>query len=171
MKEATGISLFALLVSAISLGWNIYRDVILKARVKVRFSLSSLYNEKFKKPMDFLVLTATNFGPGRITLNMITLMEAPLWRRLLRCQKTAVMIYDYENPFSTRLPIKIEVGDKAELLIRWEKECFLGKPTTHIGLSDSFGRVHWAPAADVRKARAEYRNEFLDENNKNPGKK
>ena len=129
MKEATGISLFALLVSAISLGWNIYRDVILKARVKVRFSLSSIHSNAFEKPLDFLVLTAINFGPGRVTLNMITLMEAPLWRRLFRCPKMAVMIYDYKNPLSAKLPAKIEVGDKAELLIRWEKDCFLGKPT------------------------------------------
>lgn len=155
-----GVSLLALVVSAISLGWNIYRDIVLKARLRVTFNASSLHGGGLQKPIETLVLTGTNFGPGAITCNMIQLEEAPLWRRLLRKKKYAVMIHDYENPLSGRLPKKLEVGEKIDLLIRWERDSFLSKPYTHIGISDSFGRVHWAPASAVEEARKTYREKY-----------
>ena len=45
MKEiyALCISLAALLVSMFSLGWNFYRDVILKPRLKVTIKISKIF--------------------------------------------------------------------------------------------------------------------------------
>lgn len=150
------ISLLALCIGAVSLGWNIYRDVVLKPRLKMRFSFSQILRPGFSKPLDTLVLSATNFGPGSINCSMIRLKEAPLWRRLLRQTKHAFMIYDYENPLSGKLPVCLEVGQSLDLLIRWQEDCFLRNTITHIGLSDSFGRTHWASYRDVRKARKLY---------------
>lgn len=143
----------SLLISVFSLGWNIYRDVILKPQLKVRFSLSDVIHPTFPKAITSLILSATNLGPGQIKCSLIQLRVAPFWRRLFRKTKHAVMIHDYENPISGKLPAKLEVGEGVDLLIRYQEDCFLGEDYTHIGLSDSFGRVHWASPSDVAKAR------------------
>ena len=155
-----GISILALCVSAFSIGWNIYRDVVLKARLKVKFSLCEIHHPTFAKPITTLSLAATNFGPGQIRCAMIQLLTAPLWRRIIRRPKRAVMLHDYSNPLSGKLPARLEVGETIDLLIPYDKDCFLREKHTHIGLSDSFGRVHWAPTKDVIKARREFRKDF-----------
>jgi len=40
--------------------------------------------------------------------------------------------------------------------------CFLHTSPTHIGISDSFGKVHWAPRSRVKEAIARYRRDFPD---------
>ena len=161
------ISGLSLLISVFSLGWNVYRDVVLKARVKMQFSLSKLHHPTFPKPIDSLILTATNMGPGKITFNMIQLrVVAPWWKRLFCRAKNAVMIPDYENPLSGMLPVKLDVGEKIDLLLKYKKDCFLDKDYTHIGLLDSFGRVHWASASEVKEAREKFRKFFEDNETK-----
>jgi len=155
-----GISLLALCISVLALGWNIYRDVVLKPRLKTRFSLSTIHHSTLPQPFETLVLSATNFGPGAIKCSMIYLKVAPLWRRLLRLTRLAVLFHDYENPLSGKLPTSLEVGEGVSLLISWREDCFLGEGYTHIGLCDSFGRVHWAPPKHVRKAREAYQKRF-----------
>jgi hypothetical protein len=154
------VSVISLLVSLIALGWNIYRDVMLKPRLKVRFSLSAIHHSTFPKPIITLLLKATNFGPGNIKCSMIQLKNAPLWRRLLRKTEHAFLMHDYENPLSGKLPTDLNVGGGLDLLIRYEKDCFLKNDFTHIGLSDSFDRIHWAPHKDIRKAKGKFVKDF-----------
>lgn len=153
---------FSLLVSAVALGWNIYRDIILKPRLKMRFSLSVIHHQTFPKPITTLVLSATNMGPGQIKCSMIQLRTAPLWRRIIRKTKHAVMIHDHENPLSGQLPARLDVGEGIDLLIRYNAECFLSEDITHIGLSDSFGQIHWAARKDVKRARKSFQRDFGD---------
>jgi hypothetical protein len=72
------------------------------------------------------------------------------------------MIHDYQNPLSGQLPAYLDVGERIDLLIRYERDCFLSEDFTHIGLSDSFGRIHWASAKDVKQARKAYQKKFKD---------
>ena len=155
------ISIFALVISVLSLGWNVYRDVVLKPRLKVKFNLNYIIHPTFPSPVESLILKATNFGPGVVNCRMIQLRNAPLWRRLIRKVKYAVLVHDFENILSGKLPTKLEVGEAVDLMIRWEKGCFLKEPYTHIGLSDSFGRTHWAPKRDVANTREKYNEKFL----------
>ena len=152
----------SLIISVFSLGWNVYRDVILKPRLKLRFSLSTLFHPTFSEPITSLILTATNLGPGSITCGMIHLKTAPFWRRVIRRTKHAVLLHDYQNPLSANLPAKLQIGEKIQLMIPYEKNCFLCEDVTHIGIADTFDRVHWAPARDVRKARKDYRRDFAE---------
>jgi hypothetical protein len=39
---ALGISFVSLVIASLSLGWNIYRDVVLKPRVRTRFQISKI---------------------------------------------------------------------------------------------------------------------------------
>lgn len=154
------ISILSLAVAALSLGWNIYRDVILKPKLKIGFGVKEIISPSLAEHLTKLILTATNFGPGRIKCSMIELRNAPLWRRVLRKTRQAIIIHDYQNPMSAQLPATLEVGDKMDLILPYDKECCLSKPFTHIGLSDSFGRIHWAPTRDMRRAKEHYQKDF-----------
>ena len=59
------ISIIAAIIAAIALGWNIYRDVILKAKVKVSLHVVTLYHEELPEKPEFIRISVTNFGPGR----------------------------------------------------------------------------------------------------------
>ena len=156
---ALGISFFSLLVAGLSLGWNIYRDVVLKPRLRVRFQVSTLVHPAMES-RTYLDVSATNHGPGRVTCNMIHVKTASLWRTLTRRIKHGVIVGDWTNPMSAKLPKVLEVGDRATFLIPYDKDCFLSGETTHIGVLDSFGRTHWAGRRNVEEARAVYQKDF-----------
>jgi hypothetical protein len=59
------ISALASLVSGLALGWNIYRDVILKARVRVRLEVGQYIIASGPRDRHRLWLDAVNLGPGR----------------------------------------------------------------------------------------------------------
>ena len=145
------ISLLALLVSFANLGWNIYRELALRARLKVSFSVRQIYHESFPEPLTKVFLSAINFGPGSIKIGMIVFKQSPLWRKLLRHEKHGVIIWDYTEPLSGKLPAKLEIGDSIDLLFKYDPSFRLQDGITHIGLQDSYGRYHWATTKDVRK--------------------
>lgn len=154
------VSVMSLSVAALSLGWNIYRDVVVKAKVKVTFGVRVIIHASMPERPTFLNISLTNFGPGVVTLSMIQMKNAPLWRRLLRKTEHAIIMHDYENPLSGKLPKRLEVGERLDLLLAYSKECFLRANCTHIGVSDFFGRVHWAPRSHLRKAKQDYAKAF-----------
>ncbi len=156
---ALGISFISLLIASLSLGWNIYRDVVLKPRVRAGFQVSNIVGPGVPT-RTFLSLSAVNHGPGRVTCNMIHVRTAPLWRRLLRRVRHGVIIGDWTNPLSARLPRALEVGETATLLIPYDRDCFLSTGVTDVGILDSFGRSHWAPRRDLERARAQFRRDF-----------
>lgn len=160
-------SQIAILISALSagiasfaLGWNIYRDVVLKAKVRVSTTVVTIIHDSMPERPDFISVKATNYGPGIVHILMIEAKTSPLWRRLLRKTKHAVIMYDYTNPLSAKLPKKLEVGETADLLLPYTKESWPKEPFTHIGVSDSFGRVHWAPRKQLRKVREQWQEKF-----------
>ncbi len=158
------ISSLALGTSIFALGWNIYRDVVLKPRLRVSFALCEIVGTP-KHDTEF-VLSGVNFGPGPITCKMIQLCDRSLWRILLKKKKHAVIIHAYNNPLSSKLPARVEVGDTINLMINYKYKCFPVENYTHIGISDTFGRVHWAPRRDVITARRSQHESDLKQGNK-----
>ena len=61
---------------------------------------------------------------------------------------------------SSKLPAKIEVGDKIELFLPYVKDCFLKEHFTHVGVADYYGRMHWAPESELKMAYAEWKKDF-----------
>ncbi|HUS71514.1 MAG TPA: hypothetical protein VMY06_00495 [Sedimentisphaerales bacterium] len=153
------ISIFAIATSFLALGWNIYRDVILKPRLKVRLQISIIMQGEYKSPSK-ISIRATNFGPNKIRCTSIDANSATLWRRIFRKVKYAQIIDDYTDPYSSKLPCELDVGATCQLFLPFVKDCLLGEPFTHIGIMDSFGRTHWAPKKDIAKARKRYEEEF-----------
>ena len=138
------ISVLALIVSSLSLGWNFYRDVVLKPRLQVRLTW---YTES-----QFPKLSITNRGPGRISLESpAILLPHGFLGRLTK-------IHDVleARPFGTdRSPRQkwsgqtLEVGNKVSMLLaddvtnRW----------CQVGIRDVFGRIHWAASGDLRNVK------------------
>ena len=108
----------------------------------------------------FINIAATNFGPGIVNLSMIQAQYSTLWTRLSRKTKHAVIMFDYTNPMSAKLPAKVEPGDRIDLLLPYDEACFLKDELTHVGISDFYGRIHWASKKQLRTAREQWLNEF-----------
>lgn len=154
------LSVFSVLVSALALGWNIYRDVILKPRVRVWFAVVSILSEGSPEAPQYLNLKVTNHGPGSLKISNICVRDASLWKMALRRVKLAIIIPDDRNPMSEKLPSKVEVGDKIEILLPYNKHCFLNGSFTHVGVSDYYGRRHWAPKKQLREAYKAWERDF-----------
>jgi hypothetical protein len=157
------LSVLSIGIAATALGWNIYRDVILRPRLRVHFGIYQVHSPGTGEPPSpsMLNVAGTNHGPGRLVVVMVHAWVAPFWRRLLRCPICGVVPHDFRNPLSSRLPGKLDVGETVNLFMPYSATCFLkDKRVTHVGLADSFGRFHWAPRRCVREARREWMKDF-----------
>jgi hypothetical protein len=156
---ALAISLLALFVSFANLGWNMYRELALRGRLRVKFAVKEIVGGGMPQ-MTRVFVSATNFGPGSVKVNMIVYKEAPLWRIILRCVKRGVIIYDYTDPMNVRLPHKLDVSDSIDQVLKYGPEFIVSPKTTHIGFSDNFRRYHWAPRRDLREFRDRFEKDF-----------
>jgi hypothetical protein len=154
------VSIVSAVIASLALGWNVYRDVVLKPKIVMSFSIVFIVHETLPHRPQYMNIRATNFGPGVVTLSSIVAKNAPLWRRIFRKVQYAFITPDYTNPLSGRLPAKLETGDKVELLLPYDAECLLSKTFTHVGLTDFYGRSHWAPRGDLKRAYKEWRKDF-----------
>ncbi|MEW8338194.1 MAG: hypothetical protein AB2596_21470 [Candidatus Thiodiazotropha sp.] len=159
-QVAIFISIVSACIAGISLGWNIYRDVIIKPKVDITFGVRTIVTVGSDDHPKYVIITATNFGPGATTISMIQARYAPLWRKLIRKVRNAVIIHDYENPLSGQLPSKLEVGDKIDLLLPYDENCLLKEEWTHIGVWDYFGKSHWAKVRHIKEARERWLRDF-----------
>ncbi len=150
------ISFGSPLVAATSLGWNVYRDIIRKPKLIITLMVGAIIFSQ-EKHADRVVVTITNFGPGKTTAKMLQLRKSSWWRRLFRQQRLAALIHDYADGLSGRLPAPLEVGDKVDLTFRFAPDLFLLQDFTEIGISDPFGRVYWCRTSNYREAQRNYR--------------
>jgi hypothetical protein len=153
------ISLVSLLVAAFSLLWSVYKDIVLKPRLKVRFSVQKVVGGPLQS-YDVLTFSATNFGPGKIRCEMLQLKSESLWRKFINKRREAVLLNDNTNPYATKLPCILDVTERGNFFIPFNESCFLNEQFTHIGVSDSYGRVHWTPKKQVDEAKKIFRKEF-----------
>jgi hypothetical protein len=154
------ISSCSAVVAAISLGWNVYRDVVLKPKVVVKFYVGDVFVDGYDNLPTYLILEATNHGPGNINLSMIRMKNSSIWKTLTKSIVNGVTFPDI-NPLGDQLPAKLEVGDKIQMLFEYNEACLLKSKMNHIGIGDSFGRVHWAPKKDMAIAQQRYNKDFV----------
>lgn len=155
-------SIFSIIFAAISLGWNIYRDVVLKPKVVVDFSVKRIISIGVGPSPDYICISATNHGPGPVNLMTILLRGSSLWKRITKTQNFAVLLHDYKNPHSDKMPRKLEVGESLNWFVDYDKDCFLKDEFTRLGISDSFGRTNWAPRKRMSKLRNNWSNKFTE---------
>ena len=169
MDTSIYISIGSLCIAFLALGWNIYRDVILKPRLIVKFNFKAINQTKENPPRIFLVdpnemphltgkylfaLDITNKGPGKIKLINIFASKSII-QRLKRYKEphSAIIIPDIKPPLSKQLP---EVLDQAEdttlgFYITPENRESL-ENFKYIGVTDSYDRKHWAKSDDIKRA-------------------
>ena len=155
------ISVLSFGTAALSLGWNIYRDIVLKPRVRVTAIIGSIMTAGVKEVGSTNIgISAVNHGPGTTTLSLITLKKTSLFKWLARKQEFATTFYDYKNPASGKLPCKLGVGEKIVLFFPYNATCFLKENMSHIGISDTFGHTHWMKTSQVKNMNARWRKDF-----------
>ena len=154
------ISIFSVAIAGLSLGWNIYRDIVLKAKIKISFGIRTIVQHGVEERPEYVIITATNHGPGSAKLSMVQMKNSSWWRWLFRKEKYAVIIHDYTNPLSGQLPHKLEVGEKIDILFPYNEECMLKNGWSHIGISDYFDRNHWAKSKQVKEAVEKWKKDF-----------
>ena len=162
LKFSDFISVLALIISGTSILWNIYRDLLLKASMKVNVQISKIV-QPGKDLGTFIVITATNHGPGSIICESIWIRKKSLWLWVKRISKYAFVIHDYTNPLSSKLPKKLEVGEKLQLLFPYKEKMFLANKPSDVGIMDSFGRIHWAEKNGLIKAIDKYLKEYPEQ--------
>jgi hypothetical protein len=116
---------------------------------------------------EFLTLSATNYGPGDVTLHSAVLRHYrdgwwKSWRAffnkhlrrqygMLNPLQDFPMRFDHSiGPFSGGLPKKIAVGESFSSYFPQEVDWFTHR-RVRIGFSDSFNRNHWCSKDDIRK--------------------
>jgi len=153
------ISFGSLIVAATSLCWNVYRDVVRKPLLRISLMVGLIMHSTFGENLGRVVVTITNFGPGKTQAQMLQLRKSSWWRRLLRRQTFAALIPSDDDPLSGRLPAPLDVGDKVDLIFHFSPDVFLLQDFTHVGISDPFGRVYWCKRRDYREAQRRYKEE------------
>ncbi len=152
------ISCASLVLAAVALGWNIYRDVVHRASLKVTITwgIITLGRDKSDWPHR-LVVTITNFGPGKNRACMLHLRKSSLWLRLRRKTINAILMHDYEDVLTSKIPSDLEVGDKIDLTFRAEEQLFIRSDNfNQIGVTDPFGRTHWCKRKDYKRVRKSF---------------
>lgn len=145
------LSAMALAVSCISLGWNIARDLILKARLRVHVAIKTMFANGHQSP-PLVEVRGTNFGPGVLPCHMITGEHRTWWGGL----KDSFIILE-DNNLTPTTPLNqrtLQVGESVSYCLWLTADSFLlsTPPPTRIGISDRFGRIHWAKRKDLRDA-------------------
>ena len=147
------ISVIALLVSIANLGWSIYKELALRGRVKVSIAVAEQFIQG-RGPEKKILIQAVNMGPGEIHLTSIPL-KAPRFSK-----KSDGYEWGSVMPEPGVLPVTLAVGKQAMILLPYRKDCFLSRRHARVGLGDSFGRSHWVPKKQLRRAEATYEKDF-----------
>ena len=146
-STAIWISLASASIAALALGWNIYRDVLLKPKMKVVFGKRILVSHGVtNKPT--INLSVTNMGPGRCKIDGIYVRMHSPWLRIRKKVRLAAFLPDYLNPGNPRIPHSVDLGDTVNFFWEYNKDRLGLLEYNQIGVSDSFGRVHWAPKSE-----------------------
>ena len=151
----------ALIISALSagialftLGWNIYRDIVLRPRLKITFFIGDTTPSPDARP-NFVVISGTNFGPGITTVRMVHTRKTSLWRRLRNKVINGIVLTQ-----GAVLPKRLEVGESVQILFPYDKDCFLKEDWNRVGLCDTFNKTHWATPNSVKNARKKWIDNF-----------
>ena len=145
-------------------GWTIYRDAIQRPRFRVSIAVKTIYQAGQEPVGPHLYVEALNLGPLPNRLGVVWCRKS--WReRLVNRPAYIINVYpDYGHMAATPSAERIEVGDTGTFVFPYDVDCFLKiEDLAQVGVSDGYGRTHWAPRQQLRKVRKKFREEFLEE--------
>ncbi len=158
MSASLTLSIFSIGLACLALGWNIYRDIILKPRVQTTIGVYDLQLEDGCTIDARIEVRATNFGPGEIVIQNLVASR----RRLLNRPPYVVIIAETRKPGCDSIPARKSVGDTVSFCVPYTGDSFLGQNLLRVGLVDTFGRCHWARRKNLWQAKQQYNKDFGD---------
>ncbi len=165
-------SIFLVITGFLTLVWLIYKEFYFRARVSVEFYLGSIELTDSSIPtwaedspavisggVVNLTLSATNKGPGNVKITSIILKKSSFFRKLFRKVKYIWHPFGYDYFSTNEMPVEIKETNTATWSINYDQtvENLLNE-YTHIGVSDSYGRKHWASRKEFKKVKKELKN-------------
>ena len=154
-------SVLAIAISSLTLGWTIYRDVIRKPIFRVDIAVKKIVQAGHDHDGPYVFVEALNLGPIPNRIGLTFLRKNWIRRRVLDRKNGSAMLYpDYHHWATTKASTRLEIGDQANFVFPYNNESFLKDNFLQVGVADGFGRIHWAPRRDLRKARKKYRKDF-----------
>jgi hypothetical protein len=153
------ISGLSVAVASLSLGWNIYRDVIAKPRVNIRMGIRQVVEDGESVDGYVAWVRGVNLGPGKVTLELIVVRKRiPTgWGNGYGRFGIVKFVASAVTGGST-LPLTLDAGECADLLLPLNRDTFLGSTYSMLGIRDFHGRIHWAPSRDMRAARRQWKD-------------
>lgn len=153
------ISCLALMFTAAHFIWNVRKDRGgIRPRVQVNVvvaQIAAMGKDRGKAVM----FRAVNLGPGEVHLTSLPLKGT--WRNPGgRGYKWGSVMPDPKAPYGNSLPVSLAVGKEALFLVPYEADSFLSVKHARVGVGDSFGRNHWAPKKQLRRAEETYEEDF-----------
>lgn len=149
-------SFLAVLLSAFALAWNIARDLFLKARLKVSIGIKVITHAGRNSP-PFVEVRGVNHGPGVLPCHMIV-GERRNWFGKLK--ERFVILEDHVHMGTTKLPDRtLQIGGEVSYCVNLSDASFLTELplATRVGISDRFGRIHWASRKNLKEVFASAR--------------
>lgn len=143
------VSVISAIIAGLSLGWNIYRDLVLKPRLKIKFAIKKLFTPGIEQMSKYISISATNFGKASITIEKIR----------LKSLKKELLVFTYPQ---LGLPEELAPGKKVEFSVPYDQaKCdrLLDK-SNRIGLEDSFDRIRWVKRQEFKKVRQEWQKDL-----------
>lgn len=146
------ISCVSLAAAFFSLGWTVFRDVYLKARLHINFMLAVIVHPTFTKPLWRYSFSVTNLGPGKVRLQGLFVQDYSILKKIMGVVRYAHIVHDFQHPLGGQLPYDLDIGQKLDLSFSPGDCTFLGEGYTRLGIIDSFGRLHWCRKRDMAEA-------------------
>lgn len=153
------ISLFSLVVSAASFIWNVWSKFIYpKPVVRVSFSMVQIVGNDLDYIPEALRLSATNMGPGDITLNNALVKfsghfgETTGYGLLSTLDDFPRHLDHTRGGYGVGFPAKVAVGESYNAYFEPEHELLATGDYQRIGFTDSFNRNPWAPRRSILQA-------------------
>mgnify|MGYP007106199646 CR=1 FL=1 len=166
------ISIVAVTISAFALGWNVYRDLILKPRLKTSLGLARevgrqgtqatvIFSPNNPPDQSFVVIEGINHGPGPLRCSSIFAFKSTR-----KDGKKGVTVGQphlmNEHHLCDTLPKQLAVGEKVTLIIPYGPDCFLTSETWDtVAIKDSYGRLHKVNKKDLKTLRSSYHTHYL----------
>ena len=152
-------NVLALIIASFTLGWNVLRDVVNRNRVRVTGMIGVLAGpgDKVAGP-EHILIVAVNCGPFTNTLSGLCLKKSKLGKKT----EHAFTFADWENRISAQFPHTFKVGEQAQYIFPFNKNCFLKKAPTKIGIWDVYGRTHWLKRKTVKIMVSRWKEKFQE---------
>jgi hypothetical protein len=152
LTHAPVIALFISLLGIIAkVGWDFHHRRM-RPKLRVELGVKQIFGNGVSRP-PMLIVSATNCGPGEIMCNSLLQVKR-------RGSNISSVVHYETNPLHPLLPKRLNVAEKVDLIFPYDRDCFLKLRPTQVGLRDSFGRYHWAPRRQVRRAITDYKKDF-----------